>query len=89
MVGGGGLNHGAPLDWGKVFLPVRVGQLSLCSLMQLLPLGIPPRLVPAAPNKVVPKTEIQGCSPPPMWEMEDRGFQITKCYQSAVRNMSR
>ena len=54
----------------------RVGQLSLCSRVLLLPLGVPtppPRRRWHAPRTVFPKAaEFGGRSPTPMWEMSPR-----------------
>ena len=59
-----------------------MGQLSLCSHMLLLPLGVPP--TPVLANSV---SESRRCLPPHlMGEMQcrARGFRITKCYPSVA-----
>ena len=71
---------------------MRAGQLSLCSQVLLLPVGVPPRLVRARctfshaydseVRRELSTTDVGKIN-------RVRSFKITKCYQSLVRSISR
>ena len=64
-----------PQQPGKIIFTGSNGvQLSLCSQVLRLPLGVPPlgvapRPEPACSTQSRSQSEFGGCSPPPMWEM--------------------